>query len=74
MDAGSGQPEQLPLTEAQCREDWLGAVLLHPLEVGEVGILRAAVVGDVLSLGVDPVQVYCLPVNLRGMVRVRESL
>ena len=73
MDAGSGQPEQLPLTEAQCREDWLGAVLLHPLEVGSVGRRHTAMVGDVLAQGVVPVHVYCLPVSLGGMVRGRES-
>ena len=48
-------------------------MLLHPLEVGSVGLLHTAVVGDVLALGVDPVQVDGLPVSLGFMVRLRES-
>ena len=73
-DTGPGHPEELPLTVAEGREDGLGAVLLHPLQVGAVGLLHATVVGDVLPLVVDPVQVYCLSVSLGVMVRVRESL
>ena len=63
-DTGPGQPEQLPLTVAEGREDGLQAVLLHPLEVGPVGLLQPAVVRDVLSLVVDTVQMQGLPLGL----------
>ena len=52
-DAGSGQPEQLALTVAECREEGLRSVVVHPLVVGQVGLLQAPVVGDVLALRVD---------------------
>ena len=39
-------------------------MVLHPLVVGQVGLLQSPVVGDVLALLVDAVQMDGLPLGL----------
>lgn len=53
---GGRQPEELARAERQPGQGPLLAVVLRPLQVRVVGLLDAAVVGDVLALRVDAVQ------------------
>lgn len=62
-DGGRGHPEQLPAGIVDSGEEVLLTISGDPLVVGQVGLLDAAVVRDVLSLGVDAVQ-------LKGLISV----
>lgn len=49
-------PEQLLRIVLEAGQDGLGRVPADPVVVGDVGLFDAAVVGDVLALGADAVQ------------------
>lgn len=49
-------PEHLLLGVVEAGQQTLGAVALHPRSVGVIGLLDTAVVGNVLTLCVDSVQ------------------